>query len=102
MGFLPFTAFNVLPMLLNTTLVAVALQWQFMGLFRSGDKKITASKEADEAARVVIKEKAKELGKCSCHELQVGIFFLLMIVLFLTRKPGMGGLKGYADILTEK
>ncbi|XP_054743087.1 protein I'm not dead yet [Anastrepha obliqua] len=102
MEFLPFMCFNVLPMLLNTTLVSIALQWQFMGLFRSSNKKISTTKEAEDAALAVIKEKSKELGKFSCHELQVGTLFIVMIVLFLTRKPGMGGLKGYADVLTDK
>ncbi|XP_012161609.1 protein I'm not dead yet [Ceratitis capitata] len=102
MEFLPFIAFNIPPMLVNTTLMALGLQWQFMGLFRGAGKKLSVTKEAEEGARAVIKEKAKELGKISCHEIQVGIFFLLMIVLFLARKPGMGGLKGFADVLKEK
>ncbi|XP_018796872.1 PREDICTED: protein I'm not dead yet [Bactrocera latifrons] len=102
LGFLPFMAFNVPPMLVNTTLMAVGLQWQYLGLFRSKEKQISSSKEAEEAAREVIKEKSKELGKVSCHEIQVGILFIIMIILFLTRKPGIGDLKGYADIINEK
>ncbi|CAD6998882.1 unnamed protein product [Ceratitis capitata] len=63
MEFLPFIAFNIPPMLVNTTLMALGLQWQFMGLFRGAGKKLSVTKEAEEGARAVIKEKLKNWEK---------------------------------------
>ncbi|KAH8382185.1 hypothetical protein KR009_002172, partial [Drosophila setifemur] len=84
-------------------LVWISLQFTHMGLFRPNSKvgqEVKKGTEGQDVVKGVIKDRKKELGKMSCHEIQVAILFILMVVLLFTRKPGF--LPGWADFLNAK
>jgi len=74
-----------------------------MGLFRPKSKigqEVKKGAEGKDIVKAVIKERKKELGSMSCHEIQVGLLFILMIFLLFTRRPGF--FPGWADFLNAK
>ncbi|ALC46330.1 CG33934 [Drosophila busckii] len=89
-------------------IVNVALVWFFMqithmGLFRPKSKigqEVKAGSENKDVVKAVVQERYKNLGRMTCHEIQVTILFILMIVLLFTRKPGF--VKGWGDFLNAK
>ncbi|XP_037931448.1 protein I'm not dead yet-like isoform X2 [Teleopsis dalmanni] len=63
-------------------------------------KEVSAGNENIAIMNQIINQKYKELGPMTCHEIQVVIIFLIMIILLFTRSPGF--FVGWADILNEK
>lgn len=56
-----------------------------------------ADKQKD-AASVVMKEKYKDLGKCTWHEAWVGGLFVLCMFLWFLRSPKI--FTGWGDVMT--
>ncbi|XP_016996354.2 protein I'm not dead yet 2 isoform X1 [Drosophila takahashii] len=84
-------------------LTFLSLQITHMGLFRPKSKvgqEVKKGAESKDVVKAVIKERKKELGSMSCHEIQVGLIFILMIFLLFTRKPGF--FPGWADFLNAQ
>ncbi|EDW96103.2 uncharacterized protein Dyak_GE25646 [Drosophila yakuba] len=80
-----------------------SLQVTHMGLFRPNSKigqEVKKGTESQDVVKDVIKQRKVELGPMSCHEIQVGLLFVLMIILLFTRKPGF--FPGWADFLNAK
>lgn len=80
-----------------------SLQITHMGLFRPKSKvaqEVKKGSESKDVVKNVIKERKRELGPMSCHEIQVAVLFILMIALLFTRKPGF--VPGWADFLNAK
>ncbi|XP_041633521.1 protein I'm not dead yet 2 isoform X2 [Drosophila kikkawai] len=80
-----------------------SLQITHMGLFRPKSKvgaEIKKGAEGKEVVKNVIKESKAALGPMTCHEIQVAVVFILMVILLFTRKPGF--VKGWADFLNAQ
>jgi len=92
-----------LVVIVNVLLVYLSLQITHMGLFRKNSKigqevaKATANKDV---VKTVVQQRYKELGPWTCHEIQVAIMFVLMVVLLFTRQPGF--MSGWGDFLNAK
>ncbi|KAH8330862.1 hypothetical protein KR067_008358, partial [Drosophila pandora] len=81
----------------------ISLQITHMGLFRPNSKvgqEVKKGGEAQDVVKAVIKERKNDLGKMSCHEIQVALLFILMVILLFTRSPGF--FPGWADFLNAK
>lgn len=81
----------------------ISLQITHMGLFRPNSKvgqEVKKGGEAQDVVKSVIKERKNDLGKMSCHEIQVALLFILMVILLFTRSPGF--FPGWADFLNAK
>ncbi|XP_055376880.1 protein I'm not dead yet [Condylostylus longicornis] len=90
--FATFMFYSVPPMLIYTFLMYLYMQWAYMGLFRPNSKEAKEVNLGDagaQVARKVIDEKYEQLGPMSCHEFSVMIAFILMILLYFTRHPGI-------------
>uniref|UniRef100_A0A6P4G3Z6 Protein I'm not dead yet 2 n=1 Tax=Drosophila rhopaloa TaxID=1041015 RepID=A0A6P4G3Z6_DRORH len=75
----------------NITLVMIAMLTTHMGLFRPNSKTGMLIKEANTNRKLledVLRQRHMDLGPMSCHEIQVSIFFALMIIILFTRRPG--------------
>lgn len=99
-----FMAYAIpLVVIVNVLLVYLSLQITHMGLFRKNSKigqevaKATANKDV---VKTVVQQRYKELGPWTCHEIQVAIMFVLMVVLLFTRQPGF--MSGWGDFLNAK
>ncbi|XP_068087069.1 protein I'm not dead yet-like [Anabrus simplex] len=101
--------FNVPGMLLNNILIWLSLIWMYLGFCRKGGmdedvarQKLEDKEEAKQAAAVVrgvVKSKLQEMGGLSWHEISVGLLFLLVVSLWVTRSPGI--FPGWAEVITE-
>ncbi|XP_017085112.1 protein I'm not dead yet 2 [Drosophila eugracilis] len=92
-----------LMVVLNITLVIIAILTTHMGLFRPNSKIgqiISKANENKKALEGALRQRYAELGPMSCHEIQICILFFIMIVLLLTRKPGF--FPGWAEFLNAK
>ncbi|XP_017020528.1 protein I'm not dead yet 2-like [Drosophila kikkawai] len=77
--------------ILNAVCVYFSFLITHMGLFRPNSKTGQAVKKANENKKLVeevMRQRYKELGPMSCHEIQVALIFILMIILLFTRRPG--------------
>ncbi|XP_020813033.1 protein I'm not dead yet 2 [Drosophila serrata] len=84
-------------------LTYISLQITHMGLFRPKSQvgmEIKRGAENKDVVKAVIKERKAELGPMTCHEIQVTLVFILMIILLFTRNPGF--IKGWGDFLNAK
>lgn len=50
--------------------------------------------------KLVLQERYSALGRWTCHEIQVGVVFVFMILLLFFQRPGF--MKGWADVLNTK
>ncbi|KAH8278742.1 hypothetical protein KR018_008203, partial [Drosophila ironensis] len=84
-------------------LMWISLQFTHMGLFRPKSPtglEVAKGNEGKDVVKVVIKERNTALGRMTCHEIQVAVMFIVMVVLLFTRKPGF--VYGWADFLNAQ
>ncbi|KAH8243651.1 hypothetical protein KR032_009121, partial [Drosophila birchii] len=89
--------------ILNGILVYFSFLITHMGLFRPNSKTGQAVKKANKNRKLVesvMRERHLALGPMSCHEIQVAVIFLLMIILLITRRPGF--FDGWDTIVNAK
>ncbi|RZC32483.1 I'm not dead yet-like, partial [Asbolus verrucosus] len=78
------------------------IQIWYMGLCRPNSKdakEINVGKEGEEITRKVLVGKLEEMGKCSTHEILVGIMFVIVVLLWFFRRPGF--MPGWPKLITE-
>ncbi|TDG46951.1 hypothetical protein AWZ03_006655 [Drosophila navojoa] len=74
-----------------------------MGLWRPKSdvaKQVKRGSISKSATKLVLQERYSALGRWTCHEIQVGIIFVMMILLLFFQRPGF--MKGWADVLNTK
>ncbi|KAH8344368.1 hypothetical protein KR084_010257 [Drosophila pseudotakahashii] len=84
----------------NITLVIIALMITNMGLLRPKSKTGRLIKEANVNRKLledVLRQRHKDLGPMSCHEIQILILFGIMILLLITHRPGF--FPGWSDLV---
>ena len=102
LDFPTFMLYSVPSMLVYTGLMFVWLQYHYMGLFRPKSKEaeeVKLGNQGADVARKVIDQRYKELGPMTAHEIQVMILFIIMVIMYFTRKPGI--FPGWADWLDQ-
>ncbi|KAH8243652.1 hypothetical protein KR032_009123, partial [Drosophila birchii] len=98
-----YMAYGTPLVILLIILTYISLQFTHMGLFRPKSKvgaEIKKAAEGKDVVRAVIKERKNELGPMTCHEIQVAVVFIIMVILLFTRKPGF--IKGWGDFLNAQ
>ncbi|KAL7730072.1 hypothetical protein ACLKA6_009354 [Drosophila palustris] len=99
-----FMAYSIpIVVICNVILLYLSIQFTHMGLFRKNSKigqEVKKGTESQGVVKTVVQQRYKELGPWTCHEIQVAIFFIIMIVLLFTRKPGF--MPGWGDFLNAK
>ncbi|XP_044739413.1 protein I'm not dead yet-like [Chrysoperla carnea] len=98
-NFAKFMALNAPIMIILNCLFWLVLQILFMGLFRPNSidyQVVQKGKELEKVARSVLKEKFNDLGRLSWHESWVLFLFIMVILLWLFRDPGL--FKGWKEI----
>ncbi|XP_070073000.1 protein I'm not dead yet 2 isoform X1 [Drosophila takahashii] len=83
----------------NITLVIIALMITNLGLFRPKSKTGRLIKEANINRKLleeVLRQRHKDLGPMSCHEIQISVLFAIMILLLITHRPGF--FPGWSDL----
>lgn len=89
--------------LTNTLLNFLSLQITHMGLFRPNSTtglQVASGLTQKDLIKKVIQNSYNELGPITCHEIQVILFFAVMIILLFTRNPGF--VMGWKDFLNAK
>ncbi|XP_030240282.1 protein I'm not dead yet 2-like isoform X2 [Drosophila navojoa] len=89
--------------IVNVLLVFLTLQVTHMGLWRPKSdvaKQVKRGSISKSATKLVLQERYSALGRWTCHEIQVGIIFVMMILLLFFQRPGF--MKGWADVLNTK
>ncbi|XP_017855827.1 PREDICTED: protein I'm not dead yet 2-like [Drosophila arizonae] len=89
--------------ILNVLLVFLTLQITHMGLWRPKSdvaKQVKRGSISKAATKLVLQERYSALGRWTCHEIQVGVVFVFMILLLFFQRPGF--MKGWADVLNTK
>ncbi|KAH8374925.1 hypothetical protein KR200_008697, partial [Drosophila serrata] len=89
--------------IVNAVLVYFSFLITHMGLFRPNSKTGQAVKKANENRKLVeevMRQRHVALGPMSCHEIQVAIIFVVMIVLLITRRPGF--FQGWDTLVNAK
>lgn len=85
--FAKFMYYNIPPMLINTFFTWLYLQWLFMGMFRPNSKEAEQCRlceEGENIARGAIPSRYRELGPVSQQEVQVAMFYVIIIVVLFT------------------
>ncbi|XP_037938736.1 protein I'm not dead yet-like [Teleopsis dalmanni] len=98
-----FIAYALPFVIIMTGLLYFSMQISHFGMFRPNSeigKQVTYATENAGVVKKVIDQRYEELGPMSCHEKQVVILFILMVVLLFTRKPGF--VTGWAEVVTDK
>ncbi|KAM8706097.1 hypothetical protein ACLKA7_010392 [Drosophila subpalustris] len=99
-----FMAYAIpLAVIVNLMLLYLSLQLTHMGLFRGKSKigqEVKQAAQNKEVLRKIIREHYDELGKWTCHEIQVAVVFTIMVLLLVFAKPGF--MKGWMEALNLK
>ncbi|XP_030562424.1 protein I'm not dead yet 2-like isoform X1 [Drosophila novamexicana] len=92
-----------LVVLVNVVLLYFSLQITHMGLCRPNSnigQQIKRGSENKDVVKQVVVQRFKELGPMTCHEIQVAILFVFMILLLFFKKPGF--VTGWGVFLNAK
>ncbi|XP_043500808.1 protein I'm not dead yet-like [Polistes fuscatus] len=88
-------------MAVNSFFLWLHLRIVYLGFLRPKSKDAVAARigpEGEKVANRVIKEKLKQIGPMSFHEIAVSILFLTCIFLWIFRSPGF--VTGWADLIS--
>ena len=89
-----------IPVMLVNTILAWLWLLLLQRLYLGNDKK---TQEQQDRAMKVIKEKYKELGKITWHEIQVFVLFISLILLWFFQSPKfMPGWADFFNVVTER
>lgn len=89
--------------IVNLLLVYLSLQVTHMGMFRPNSKtglQVASGLSQKDLIKKVIQDSYNDLGPITCHEIQVILFFIVMVTLLFTRNPGF--VPGWKEFLNAK
>ncbi|XP_023174766.1 protein I'm not dead yet 2-like isoform X2 [Drosophila hydei] len=89
--------------ILNVIILYFTMQITHMGLWRPNSmvgQQIKRGSMNKAVLKELLQERYRELGRWTCHEIQVGVVFICMILLLFFQSPGF--MKGWSDLLNAK
>ncbi|XP_032595948.1 protein I'm not dead yet 2 isoform X2 [Drosophila grimshawi] len=92
-----------LVVIVNIVLLYLSLLVTHMGMFRANSeiaRQVKRGADNSDLVKKVVKERYQDLGPWTCHEIQVIVVFVFMIVLLFTREPGF--FTGWGNFLNAK
>ncbi|XP_034114549.1 protein I'm not dead yet 2-like [Drosophila albomicans] len=99
-----FMAYSIpIVVIVNIFLLYFSLQLTHMGFLRPNSKigaEVKSGTANKDLVKAVVIQRYKELGAWTCHEIQVAVMFVLMVLLLFTRSPGFT--QGWGDFLNAK